>query len=165
MFFVAGAANIATYRLLKAYGVDPKTIAACDSKGILASRPGGTSNASNCNAPTKPDLSGKDGDRRTGGPEAAFTGADVCIAFSRPGPGAILPEWVRAMARDAAVLATAIPCLKYPEAALQCGRPDSCDWAHASPTVTLNVYGHLFSNTDDRAAEITEAAFSSLRTD
>jgi integrase len=33
---------------------------------------------------------------------------------------------------------------------------------HASPTVTLNVYGHLFSNTDDRAAEITEATFSRL---
>jgi len=31
---------------------------------------------------------------------------------------------------------------------------------HASPTITLNVYGHLFSNTDDRAAEIMEAAFS-----
>jgi integrase len=36
---------------------------------------------------------------------------------------------------------------------------------HASPAVTLNVYGHLFSNTDDRAAEITEAAFARLRTD
>jgi integrase len=36
---------------------------------------------------------------------------------------------------------------------------------HASPSVTLNVYGHLFANTDDRAAEITEAAFSRLWTD
>jgi integrase len=35
---------------------------------------------------------------------------------------------------------------------------------HASPTVTLNVYGHLYSNTDDRAAEITEAAFARIRT-
>jgi integrase len=31
---------------------------------------------------------------------------------------------------------------------------------HASPTITLGVYGHLFSNTEDRAAEILEAAFS-----
>jgi len=31
---------------------------------------------------------------------------------------------------------------------------------HASPTITLAVYGHLFSNTDDRAADIIEAAFS-----
>jgi integrase len=30
---------------------------------------------------------------------------------------------------------------------------------HASPEITLRVYGHLFSNTDARAAEIMEAAF------
>ena len=28
---------------------------------------------------------------------------------------------------------------------------------HGSPTVTVQVYGHLFSNTDERAAEILEA--------
>lgn len=32
---------------------------------------------------------------------------------------------------------------------------------HSSPTVTLQVYGHLFANTDDRAAQIVQAAFSS----
>lgn len=31
---------------------------------------------------------------------------------------------------------------------------------HGSPVITLRVYGHLFSNTDDRAAEVIEAAFS-----
>jgi integrase len=35
---------------------------------------------------------------------------------------------------------------------------------HSSPTITLSVYGHLFTNSDDRAAQIMEAAFSS-RTD
>jgi integrase len=30
---------------------------------------------------------------------------------------------------------------------------------HASPTITLGVYGHLFSNTDDEAARIMERAF------
>jgi integrase len=30
---------------------------------------------------------------------------------------------------------------------------------HSSPTITLNVYGHLFSNTDDQAAQIMERAF------
>jgi integrase len=29
---------------------------------------------------------------------------------------------------------------------------------HASPTITLGVYGHLFSNTDDRAAQAMDAA-------
>ena len=34
---------------------------------------------------------------------------------------------------------------------------------HASPTITLGVYGHLFSNTDDRAAEVINAALSSAK--
>jgi integrase len=36
---------------------------------------------------------------------------------------------------------------------------------HASPTITLNIYGHLFSNTDDRAAQVMEAAFVNARTE
>jgi integrase len=31
---------------------------------------------------------------------------------------------------------------------------------HGSPSITLGVYGHLFSNTDDRAAEIIEASLA-----
>ena len=34
---------------------------------------------------------------------------------------------------------------------------------HASATITLNTYGHLFANTDDRAAEVVEAMFSKVR--
>lgn len=33
---------------------------------------------------------------------------------------------------------------------------------HGSPTITLGVYGHLFANTDERAAQIMEAAFKGL---
>jgi integrase len=36
---------------------------------------------------------------------------------------------------------------------------------HASPTVTLGVYGHWFSNTDARAAEIMQEAFGKLTRD
>jgi integrase len=36
---------------------------------------------------------------------------------------------------------------------------------HGSPIITLRVYGHMFTNTDAKAAEIMEATFSSLRTD
>lgn len=36
---------------------------------------------------------------------------------------------------------------------------------HASPAITLGVYGHLFSNTDARAAEIMEATFAKVRAD
>lgn len=31
---------------------------------------------------------------------------------------------------------------------------------HSTPTITLSVYGHLFSNTDDRAAQALDAAFA-----
>jgi integrase len=34
---------------------------------------------------------------------------------------------------------------------------------HASPAITLNVYSHLFSNTDARAAEIMEATFANVK--
>lgn len=34
---------------------------------------------------------------------------------------------------------------------------------HGSPAITLSVYGHLFSNTDDQAARIIEAAFATAR--
>jgi integrase len=33
---------------------------------------------------------------------------------------------------------------------------------HANPTITLKVYGHLFSNTDARAAEVMEATFAKV---
>ena len=36
---------------------------------------------------------------------------------------------------------------------------DGC-LGHASPTITLSVYGHLFTNTDDKAAEVMEALFA-----
>ena len=34
---------------------------------------------------------------------------------------------------------------------------------HASPAITLNVYSHMFSDTDTRAAEIMEATFAKVR--
>jgi integrase len=36
---------------------------------------------------------------------------------------------------------------------------------HASAATTLDVYGHMFKNTDTRAAEIMEAAFARVRTE
>jgi integrase len=36
---------------------------------------------------------------------------------------------------------------------------------HGSPIITLGVYGHLFANTDDRAAQLVEAAFAKVLTD
>jgi malate dehydrogenase (oxaloacetate-decarboxylating) len=104
-----GAANVATYRLLKAAGVDPAAVVACDSKGTLHRN--------------RHDIEEKrfefqdkwsvccesNSDGVTGGIEQALRGADVCIAFSRSGPDVIKPDWVRAMAADAIVFACANP--------------------------------------------------------
>jgi hypothetical protein len=36
---------------------------------------------------------------------------------------------------------------------------------HGSPTITLGVYGHLFTDTDDHAAQTIEAAFAGTKTE
>jgi integrase len=36
---------------------------------------------------------------------------------------------------------------------------------HASPSITLDVYGHMFKNTDVQAAAIMEAAFTRMGTE
>jgi malate dehydrogenase (oxaloacetate-decarboxylating) len=104
-----GAANVATYRLLKSVGVDPAAIVACDSMGTL--HPGradiaarGTEFADKWRA-----CGESNGDRIAGGIADALRGADVCIAFTRSGPGIVRPEWVRGMAARAVVLACANP--------------------------------------------------------
>lgn len=104
-----GAANVAIYRLLTARGIDPKAIIACDSKGTLHKRRHDIEELQAdyvdkwrvCVETNEADI--------VGGPAEAFRGADVCIAFSSPGPGVIDPAWVETMAADAIVLACANP--------------------------------------------------------
>lgn len=104
-----GAANVATYRLLKARGIDIQAVVACDIKGILH--------------PDRQDIIERKEEFRdkwrictetnsrriTGGIAEALRGADVCIAFSASGPGIIRPEWVKQMAPNAIVFACANP--------------------------------------------------------
>ncbi len=104
-----GAANVAVYRLLKATGVDPAQIVACDSKGILHR---GRSDIERRRGEfvdkwrvcTESNADGINGDMA-----GALRGADVCVAFSRPGPDVIKAEWVRNMASDAIVFSCANP--------------------------------------------------------
>jgi len=104
-----GAANVATMRLLLASGVPFGNIIACDSKGILH--------------PEREDIERRkiefvdkwrvcqnsNAAGRRGGPPEAMRGADVCIAASKPGPGTILPEWIKGMTEEAIVFACANP--------------------------------------------------------
>lgn len=103
----AGAANIASYRLLRAAGVDPARIVMCDSKGIL--HPG----RSDLEQPEWREkwevCTQSNRDRVTGGIAEALRGADACVAFAKSGPDVIRPEWVAAMARDSIVFACANP--------------------------------------------------------
>ena len=122
VLFGVGAANVATYRLLVAYGLDPKAIIACDTKGLLhAAR----SDIERQNAQFVDKWRiciDSNGDGRRGPAETAFRDADVCIAFSRPGPDVIRPEWIRTMARDAIVFACANPTPEiWPDAARGAG--------------------------------------------
>jgi len=117
-----GAANVATYRLLLATGIEPAQIVACDSKGVLHR---GRIDIENSRAEfadkwrvcrdTNPD-------GITGGIAAAMRGADVCVSFTCPGPDIIKPEWIRSMAGDAIVFACANPVPEiWPAAAREAG--------------------------------------------
>ena len=104
-----GAANVATLRLLLAKGVRFGNVVACDSKGILHPEREDI-------AQRKSELAEKwricqesNAEGRRGGPAEALRGADLCIACSTPGPGTILPEWVKGMAEDAIVFPCANP--------------------------------------------------------
>jgi malate dehydrogenase (oxaloacetate-decarboxylating) len=104
-----GGANVATLRLLLASGVQFGNVVACDSKGILH--------------PEREDIAQRkiefvdkwricqrgNAEGRRGGPAEAMRGADLCIALSKPGPGTLLPEWVKGMAEDAIVFPCANP--------------------------------------------------------
>jgi malate dehydrogenase (oxaloacetate-decarboxylating) len=117
-----GAANVATYRLLKTAGTDPAAIVACDTKGTL--HPDRTDLATARAAfPDKWQIAQEtNSERIKGGIAEAMRGADVCIAFTRSGPGIIQPEWVRAMARNSIVFACANPVPEiWPEEAMAAG--------------------------------------------
>jgi len=104
-----GAANFASYRLLRALGVAPGQIVACDSAGILHR---GREDVSRARARLREKWQvccDSNADGRTGGIAEALAGADVCLAFSRPGPDVIDPAWIGAMAPDAVVFACANP--------------------------------------------------------
>jgi len=101
-----GAAGLRTAYLLITAGADPGNLFLCDSKGILtADRP----DLKNDYIEKQKLAERTNSEGRTGGIAEAMAGADVVIALSKPGPGTILPEWVKAMAPDPIVFACANP--------------------------------------------------------
>jgi malate dehydrogenase (oxaloacetate-decarboxylating) len=104
-----GAANVATYRLLKAYGADLSGIVACDSKGTLHRGRHDVEEQRETFADKWRICRETNAEGVVGGPAEAMRGADVVIALSKPGPGTIKPEWVAGMAKDAIVFPCANP--------------------------------------------------------
>jgi malate dehydrogenase (oxaloacetate-decarboxylating) len=104
-----GAANTGVSRLVLEYGANPENIIVVDSQGILHRG--------------RKDLEAKKEDyaykwkmcqitnaeQQTGDLGEAMRGADVLISCSKPGPGIVLPEHVRGMAKDAIVFPSANP--------------------------------------------------------
>ncbi|MBM3345135.1 MAG: malate dehydrogenase, partial [Betaproteobacteria bacterium] len=117
-----GAANVSAYRLLKTCGVNPAVVMACDSKGLLHRGRGDIAAQAQRFAEKWAVCTETNPEGRTGGIAEALKGADACIAFSRPGPGVIRPEWIKRMAKDSIVFACANPVPEiWPEAAHAAG--------------------------------------------
>lgn len=108
-FIGSGASNVACMRLIFGWGVDPARCYVVDSKGLLGRhrRDVELRKAEFKDKWRLCQITNAEG--REGGIPEAMRGTDVVIALSRPGPGVILPEWVRTMAKDAIVFACANP--------------------------------------------------------
>jgi malate dehydrogenase (oxaloacetate-decarboxylating) len=104
-----GAANVAVYRLLKTAGLEPQAVIACDSRGTLHRGRADIEAEQELFVDKWRVCTETNAERVVGGIKEALRGADVCIAFSRPGPDVIRPEWIRAMAKGAIVFACANP--------------------------------------------------------
>ncbi len=105
----AGAANVASYRLLVAAGVDPGGIVVCDSRGVLHPNRGDLE-ARRHEYPDKWRICEQsNADGVTGGVAEAMRGADAVVAFSAPQPGIIEPGWIKTMAARPIVFACANP--------------------------------------------------------
>lgn len=105
----AGAANIAISRLIVRAGVNPENIIAVDSKGILHRDREDRETLQKqykekwhiCETTNIQNLKGDI--------PQAMEGMDVVLSASKPGPGIIKQEWVKNMADDAIVFASANP--------------------------------------------------------
>jgi len=170
-FIGAGAANIAISRIMAISGYKYENMIMCDSKGTL--HLGRTDTRAEykekwfmCEHSNK--------DQVVGGPADAMKGADILVAASKPGPGTVKPEWIKGMANDAIVFATANPIPEiWPWEALDAGAkivatgrsdfPNQVNNSLGFPGIfrgTLDVKAKTISDTMCRAAvmEIAKVA-------
>jgi malate dehydrogenase (oxaloacetate-decarboxylating) len=105
----AGAANIATARLLEKAGADMSKMILVDTRGILHAEREDMDELMLKN-PWKYELGLKTNrEKRSGDIPEALRDADVLIAASRPGPDVLKKEWIKSMAEDPVVFLLANP--------------------------------------------------------
>ncbi len=90
----------------------------------------------------------------------ALKGADICISLSKSGPGVILPDWVKSMAKDAIIFACANPIPEiWPWEAKEAGAKIVATGRSDFPNQVNNSIGFpgIFRGTlDVRARTITD---------
>ncbi|MCD4657024.1 MAG: NADP-dependent malic enzyme, partial [Planctomycetes bacterium] len=125
----AGAANIRAAWIMIKGGFPAENIILCDSKGTL--HKGRTELQEKFKE--KWELAKiTNGDNVVGDVEKALVGADAFVGASTPGPGTIMPEWVKNMAKDAICMPSANPtpeiwpwdCLEAGAKVVATGRSD-----------------------------------------
>lgn len=155
-----GAANVSVYRLLKSSGVDLQGIVACDSKGALHKERLDIEYEQEKFAEKWRVCQETNPRGVKGGIAEALKDADVCIAFSTPGPGIITPGWVKTMASDAILFACANPVPEiWPWEAKEAGARIVATGRSDFPNQVNNslVFPGIFRGTlDVRARTITD---------
>lgn len=104
-----GAANVAAYRLLKAFEFDPAQIVTCDSQGILNRGRVDIENAQETFRDKWRVCQETNAEGRSGGIAESLSGADVCIAFSISKTDLIRAKWIGSMNSSPVVFACANP--------------------------------------------------------
>jgi malate dehydrogenase (oxaloacetate-decarboxylating) len=161
VFVGSGASNVACARLIFASGANPALARIVDSKGILHKNRADLElrKAEYVDKWKFCQITNEEG--REGSIEDAMRGADVVIALSKPGPGTILPEWVKGMADDAIVFACANPVPEiWPWEAAEAGAAVIATGRSDFPNQVNNSLGFpgIFRGTlDVRAATITDS--------
>ncbi len=153
----AGAACIATARIIIEAGVTPGNVIMVDSKGILSKQR--TELQENYKA--KWDMCVKtNSEGRTGGLKEAIKGADVLIAMSHSGPGIIPKELISTMSEDSIVFVCANPVPEiWPWEAQEAGAKIIATGRSDFPNQVNNSLGFpgIFRGTlDVRAKTITD---------
>ena len=159
-FIGSGASNVACSRLIFGWGADPSKCFMVDSKGILGMHRDDLEKR-------KAEYKDKwklcnitNAEKREGNIPDAMKGVDVVIALSKPGPGVLLPEWIKSMASDPIVFACANPVPEiWPWEALEAGAAVVATGRSDFPNQVNNSLGFpgIFRGTlDVRAHTITD---------